>query len=141
VSWFCNWCSFYEFQVPSKNFKGLQTRKSHSWWWDSHISPKNSKWHTENLEGELLISRCPFSFKDLLVEQKCAWIKCEIGTDYQIRVSCRVFGIANLSKMLLRDKINVLKGHAWSILLSGAYIWGLPLFYHSKRIVVRVFSS
>ncbi|KAL9345536.1 hypothetical protein Peur_063211 [Populus x canadensis] len=36
--------------VPSKNFKGLQTRKSHSWWWDSHISPKNSKWHTENLE-------------------------------------------------------------------------------------------
>ncbi|KAL9382812.1 hypothetical protein Peur_025847 [Populus x canadensis] len=36
--------------VPCKNFKGLQTRKSHSWWWDSHISPKNSKWHAENLE-------------------------------------------------------------------------------------------
>ncbi|KAJ6859546.1 hypothetical protein NC652_041736 [Populus alba x Populus x berolinensis] len=58
--------------VPSKNFKRLQSRKSHSWWWDSHMSPKNSKWHSENLEGELLISRCPFSFKDLLVEQKCA---------------------------------------------------------------------
>lgn len=28
----------------------MQTRKSHSWWWDSHISPKNSKWLAENLE-------------------------------------------------------------------------------------------
>lgn len=28
------------------------TKKSHSWWWDSHISPKNSKWLAENLEGE-----------------------------------------------------------------------------------------
>ncbi|KAL6848120.1 hypothetical protein ACP4OV_022248 [Aristida adscensionis] len=26
------------------------TRKRHSWWWDSHISPKNSKWLAENLE-------------------------------------------------------------------------------------------
>eukprot|EP01018_Ginkgo_biloba_P004379 Gb_33470 [translate_table: standard] len=24
---------------------------SHSWWWDSHINPKNSKWLEENLEG------------------------------------------------------------------------------------------
>nr|XP_034921360.1 protein NETWORKED 4B isoform X1 [Populus alba] len=38
------------FQVPSKNFKRSQSRKSHSWWWDSHISPKNSKWLIENLE-------------------------------------------------------------------------------------------
>jgi hypothetical protein len=29
------------------------TRKRHSWWWDSHISPKNSKWLAENLEGKL----------------------------------------------------------------------------------------
>ncbi|CAL0317745.1 unnamed protein product [Lupinus luteus] len=28
----------------------LETMKSHSWWWDSHISPKNSKWLSENLE-------------------------------------------------------------------------------------------
>jgi len=28
----------------------MPTRKSHSWWWDSHISPKNSKWLAENLE-------------------------------------------------------------------------------------------
>ncbi|XP_017229339.1 protein NETWORKED 4A isoform X2 [Daucus carota subsp. sativus] len=26
------------------------TKKSHSWWWDSHISPKNSKWLADNLE-------------------------------------------------------------------------------------------
>ncbi|PIA38525.1 hypothetical protein AQUCO_02700021v1 [Aquilegia coerulea] len=30
--------------------KRLESRKSHSWWWDSHISPKNSKWLAENLE-------------------------------------------------------------------------------------------
>lgn len=36
--------------VPSKNFKRSQSRKSHSWWWDSHISPKNSKWLIDNLE-------------------------------------------------------------------------------------------
>ncbi|PKU61889.1 protein NETWORKED 4B [Dendrobium catenatum] len=30
--------------------KRLTSRKSHSWWWDSHISPKNSKWLSENLE-------------------------------------------------------------------------------------------
>lgn len=34
----------------NKNFKRLQSRKSHSWWWDSHISPKNSRWLAENLE-------------------------------------------------------------------------------------------
>ncbi|KAL5231482.1 hypothetical protein ABZP36_030258 [Zizania latifolia] len=28
----------------------MQSRKSSSWWWDSHISPKNSKWLSENLE-------------------------------------------------------------------------------------------
>lgn len=30
--------------------KRLASKKSHSWWWDSHISPKNSKWLSENLE-------------------------------------------------------------------------------------------
>ncbi|KAK8678974.1 hypothetical protein V6N13_144449 [Hibiscus sabdariffa] len=30
--------------------KRLESRKSHSWWWDSHISPKNSRWLAENLE-------------------------------------------------------------------------------------------
>ncbi|KAJ9145746.1 hypothetical protein P3X46_028092 [Hevea brasiliensis] len=34
----------------NKNFKGIQSKKSHSWWWDSHTSPKNSKWLAENLE-------------------------------------------------------------------------------------------
>ncbi|KAJ0075007.1 hypothetical protein Patl1_35042 [Pistacia atlantica] len=36
----------------NKNLKRMQSRKSHSWWWDSHISPKNSKWLAENLEGK-----------------------------------------------------------------------------------------
>ncbi|EEE53936.1 hypothetical protein OsJ_00523 [Oryza sativa Japonica Group] len=33
-----------------KRMQRMPTRKSHSWWWDSHISPKNSKWLAENLE-------------------------------------------------------------------------------------------
>ncbi|XP_059659884.1 protein NETWORKED 4B-like [Cornus florida] len=33
-----------------KNMKRTDSKKSHSWWWDSHISPKNSKWLAENLE-------------------------------------------------------------------------------------------
>ncbi|XP_062181017.1 protein NETWORKED 4B-like [Phragmites australis] len=33
-----------------KRMHRMATRKSHSWWWDSHISPKNSKWLAENLE-------------------------------------------------------------------------------------------
>lgn len=28
----------------------MPTKKSHSWWWDSHISPKNNKWLADNLE-------------------------------------------------------------------------------------------
>ncbi|XP_048425140.1 protein NETWORKED 4A isoform X1 [Pyrus x bretschneideri] len=39
------------FQVESnKTMKRLESRKSRSWWWDSHISPKNSKWLADNLE-------------------------------------------------------------------------------------------
>ncbi|KAE8692905.1 Detected protein of confused Function [Hibiscus syriacus] len=30
----------------------IESKKSHSWWWDSHISPKNSKWLAENLEAK-----------------------------------------------------------------------------------------
>lgn len=33
-----------------KQFKRSMTKKSHSWWWDSHNCPKNSKWLAENLE-------------------------------------------------------------------------------------------
>ncbi|OMO52354.1 KIP1-like protein [Corchorus capsularis] len=33
-----------------KSMKRADSRKFHSWWWDSHISPKNSKWLAENLE-------------------------------------------------------------------------------------------
>jgi hypothetical protein len=31
-------------------------RRKYSWWWDSHICPKNSKWLQENLSGELFQS-------------------------------------------------------------------------------------
>lgn len=30
--------------------KRTEFRKSHSWWWDSHIGAKNSKWLADNLE-------------------------------------------------------------------------------------------
>ncbi|OEL33162.1 Protein NETWORKED 4A [Dichanthelium oligosanthes] len=33
-----------------KKTRRAQSGKSHSWWWDSHISPQNSKWLSENLE-------------------------------------------------------------------------------------------
>ncbi|KAL2238841.1 UNVERIFIED_CONTAM: Protein NETWORKED 1D [Sesamum indicum] len=29
----------------------MDSRRMYSWWWDSHISPKNSKWLQENLTG------------------------------------------------------------------------------------------
>ncbi|CAL4951829.1 unnamed protein product [Urochloa decumbens] len=43
------WRSF-SFLLRMKRMHRMPTRKSHSWWWDSHISPKNSKWLAENLE-------------------------------------------------------------------------------------------
>ncbi|KAL0897289.1 hypothetical protein Bca101_081250 [Brassica carinata] len=36
--------------LSKKQFKRSMTKKSHSWWWDSHNCPKNSKWLAENLE-------------------------------------------------------------------------------------------
>ncbi|CAA2959448.1 NETWORKED 4A-like [Olea europaea subsp. europaea] len=30
--------------------KRMESKKSHSWWWNSHIRPKNSKWLQDNLE-------------------------------------------------------------------------------------------
>ncbi|KAI3450201.1 hypothetical protein Pfo_006866 [Paulownia fortunei] len=36
--------------VKSSRMKRMESKKSHYWWWDSHISPKNSKWLQENLQ-------------------------------------------------------------------------------------------
>ncbi|CAN8247496.1 unnamed protein product [Cochlearia groenlandica] len=36
--------------LSKKQFKRSMTKKSHSWWWDSHNCPKNSKWLADNLE-------------------------------------------------------------------------------------------
>jgi hypothetical protein len=47
---------WFLFQVHShKHMKRTESRKSHSWWWDSYVSPKNSKWLAENIDGELCI--------------------------------------------------------------------------------------
>lgn len=40
----------------------MESKKSHSWWWDSHISPKNSKWLAENLEGKHMRNVVMFCF-------------------------------------------------------------------------------
>ncbi|KAG2332913.1 hypothetical protein Bca52824_004093 [Brassica carinata] len=37
--------------LSKKQFKKSMTKKSHSWWWDSHNCPKNSKWLAQNLEN------------------------------------------------------------------------------------------
>ncbi|KAL5825874.1 hypothetical protein ACOSQ3_021937 [Xanthoceras sorbifolium] len=34
----------------NKMMRRTGSKKSHSWWWDSHVSPKNSKWLADNLE-------------------------------------------------------------------------------------------
>ncbi|KAK3039881.1 hypothetical protein RJ639_028274 [Escallonia herrerae] len=45
------WSGFLYFQANShKHMRRMASKKSHSWWWDSHVSPKNSKWLAENLE-------------------------------------------------------------------------------------------
>ncbi|KAF8089241.1 hypothetical protein N665_0512s0007 [Sinapis alba] len=36
--------------LSKKQIKRSMTKKSHSWWWDSHNCPKSSKWLAENLE-------------------------------------------------------------------------------------------
>lgn len=36
--------------VKQNKMKKTMSKKSHSWWWDSHVSPKNSRWLQENLE-------------------------------------------------------------------------------------------
>ncbi|XP_042016766.1 protein NETWORKED 4A-like [Salvia splendens] len=36
--------------VKFSEMKRLEPKKSHSWWWDSHVSTKNSKWLQENLQ-------------------------------------------------------------------------------------------
>ncbi|KAF8683144.1 hypothetical protein HU200_045004 [Digitaria exilis] len=57
------------------------TRRKYSWWWDSHICPKNSKWLQENLSGKLFQSICgiflicqtirPLDFRRLLFLEGC----------------------------------------------------------------------
>ncbi|CAI9761277.1 unnamed protein product [Fraxinus pennsylvanica] len=48
--------------VKSNKMKRMESKKLYSWWWNSHISPKNSKWLQDNLEG----SRLPFFLSEVL---------------------------------------------------------------------------
>ena len=37
-----------------------KNKDMYSWWWVSHISPKNSKWLQENLTGNMFFPQCEF---------------------------------------------------------------------------------
>ncbi|KAF2936798.1 hypothetical protein DAI22_03g003900 [Oryza sativa Japonica Group] len=55
------------FVAPMAALVGHDARQ-YSWWWVSHISPKNSKWLQENLNGRhpsLLPAGAPMSLKSL----------------------------------------------------------------------------
>ncbi|RDX84893.1 Protein NETWORKED 1D, partial [Mucuna pruriens] len=39
------------FSGAMASLSNANSRRMYSWWWDSHISPKNSKWLQENLTG------------------------------------------------------------------------------------------
>lgn len=52
--------------------KRMISRKSHSWWWDSHVSPKNSKWLAENLED---VDRCVKEMLKLIEEEGDSFAK------------------------------------------------------------------
>ncbi|KAJ3686679.1 hypothetical protein LUZ61_015843 [Rhynchospora tenuis] len=36
--------------MATNKMKRFGSKKSHSWWWDSHINPKNSRWLDDNLQ-------------------------------------------------------------------------------------------
>ncbi|KAK6940787.1 hypothetical protein RJ641_030318, partial [Dillenia turbinata] len=46
-------CKFVFPAVIMGTLLHADTRRMYSWWWDSHISPKNSKWLQENLTAYL----------------------------------------------------------------------------------------
>jgi hypothetical protein len=48
-------------------------KRKYSWWWNSHICPKNSKWLQENLEGKH-VNLLSYSYK-LSMPQMLIWLK------------------------------------------------------------------
>eukprot|EP00249_Psilotum_nudum_P030488 c43150_g1_i1 orf=175-462(-) len=38
-------------ESPQRIMRTSENSHSHSWWWDSHISPNYSRWLVENLRG------------------------------------------------------------------------------------------
>lgn len=44
-------CAFLLFGGAMAALSPSESRRLYSWWWDSHNSPKNSKWLQDNLTG------------------------------------------------------------------------------------------
>ena len=60
-----------------------ESRRLYSWWWDSHNSPKNSKWLQENLTG------IAFTFPSSFLQLGC---KCSMNCNvYLIFLGIYVF--------------------------------------------------
>ncbi|XP_057951846.1 probable CoA ligase CCL6 [Malania oleifera] len=57
-----------------------KSRRLYSWWWDSHISPKNSKWLQENLTGanvvEFIINHTEVSVTFVQESNMAAMLTC-----------------------------------------------------------------
>lgn len=72
VVYFFSWFTFAEFGLHLRsNLHNLwyklakmatlshqDSRRMYSWWWNSHISPKNSRWLQENLTGTAVFFLC-----------------------------------------------------------------------------------
>ena len=66
-------------QAEQNRMRRTLTKKSHSWWWDSHISPKNSKWLADNLEGKKL----RFSFLLILFT-----LNVKVSLQIKLKIAC-----------------------------------------------------
>lgn len=48
-------CLLKKMEVVAKS----NSKRMYSWWWDSHNTPKNSKWLQDNLAGTFLVKGKP----------------------------------------------------------------------------------
>ena len=45
------------------------SKRMYSWWWDSHNTPKNSKWLQDNLAGTYLVNGIVLRFRELFIKK------------------------------------------------------------------------
>ena len=50
------------------------SKRSYSWWWDSHISPKTSKWLQENLSGGSFVVPVTENFLSKHILSTAPWV-------------------------------------------------------------------